>query len=187
MEKIKLSKLVAVVLSAGLLLFSLDPVFGADVSTQVNQPVGQEVCFSPGENCDEKLLLFVRSARKMIDVAIYDITLESLVNELILKGKSIPVRVIVDERQSKGSRSRVLQLANQGAAIRFGRQSGFFHNKFTIVDGKKVETGSFNYTERATHLNSENQVYLETPEVVTAYQKHFEDLWKNGRPVSKRQ
>src|SRR3954466_12555228 len=61
----------------------------------VSAPQDQEVCFSPDEPCDIKLVKFVDSAEKSIEVAIYDINLEELVHHLLVKSKKIPVRIVV--------------------------------------------------------------------------------------------
>ena len=146
----------------------------------VRAPLDQETCFSPEEPCDQKLLKFIQSARKSIDVAIYDINLDQLVHELLVQSKKIQVRIIADRRQAKGPHSLVSLLKKAGANIRFGHQRGIFHNKFTIVDAKMIETGSFNYTNHASQSNHENQVYLANQKIVESYQKHFETLWETA-------
>ena len=71
-------------------------------------------------------------------------------------------------------------LSKAGAKLRFGRQRGIMHNKFTIVDGKAIETGSFNYTNHAYRANNENQIYLWDKPIVDRYQKRFEEIWSNS-------
>lgn len=147
-------------------------------------PKDQEVCFSPDEPCDQKLIKFIQSAQKSIDIAIYDITLDKLAHEILVASKKIPVRIVVDRRQSKGNHSLVPLLIKAGAQVRFGRQRGIMHNKFTIVDGKMIETGSFNYTNHATVANNENQIYLSNPDIVERYKKRFEEIWGKAVPRS---
>jgi phosphatidylserine/phosphatidylglycerophosphate/cardiolipin synthase-like enzyme len=147
-------------------------------------PRDQEVCFSPDDPCDAKLVKFVQSAQKSIDVAIYDINLDELVHALLVQSKKIPVRIIVDKRQAKGSHSLVALLIKAGANVRHGHQRGIFHNKFTIVDGKMIETGSFNYTNHASRANNENQIYLASPSVVGHFVKHFNEIWEKADPAT---
>jgi phosphatidylserine/phosphatidylglycerophosphate/cardiolipin synthase-like enzyme len=151
----------------------------------VKAPVDLEVCFSPEEPCDTKLVKFVRTAEKSIDIAIYDINLDALVHELLLKSQKIPVRILVDRRQAAGGHSSVPLLIKAGANVRFGHQRGIMHNKFVVVDGKAVETGSFNHTFHASKANNENQIYLMNPDVVSRYQKRFEKIWAVGDGVVK--
>ena len=115
----------------------------------VSPPKDEEACFSPDEPCDIKLLKFIDSANSSLDIAIYDINLDELVHHFLVKALKIPVRIVVDRRQAKGGHSLVPTLLQGGAQLRYGRQRGIMHNKFVIVDGKRVEVGSFNYTHHA--------------------------------------
>ncbi len=141
------------------------------------------VCFSPDEACDLKLVDFIRSAKTSIDVAVFDITHPQIVHEILLASRKIPVRVLVDKRQSRGQHSSVSTFLRAGANVRSGRQRGIMHNKFMIVDGEKVETGSFNYTHGATFKNQENQIYFSNEVLVSRYQERFEKMWKESRDL----
>jgi phosphatidylserine/phosphatidylglycerophosphate/cardiolipin synthase-like enzyme len=159
---------------------SAKPTAEIDLS-QVAAPVDDEVCFSPEGHCDLKLLKFIQSAQKSIDVAVYDINLDALVHELLAKSKKgVSVRLVVDKRQASEKNSLVATLIKAGGDLKYGHQRGIMHNKFVIVDGHRLETGSFNYTNHASVANNENQIYLSTPAVVERFQKRFADLWEEG-------
>jgi phosphatidylserine/phosphatidylglycerophosphate/cardiolipin synthase-like enzyme len=145
-------------------------------------PIDNEVCFSPDGPCDLKLVKFIQSAKKNLVVAIYDLTHPQLAHEIMVAAKKIPVRVLVDKRQSKGKHSLVSLLVKGGVDVRFGYQRGIMHNKFTVVDGNRLETGSYNYTNHATESNNENQIYLFNPAIAEKYAKRFEDIWEKGQP-----
>jgi phosphatidylserine/phosphatidylglycerophosphate/cardiolipin synthase-like enzyme len=149
----------------------------------VSPPKDREVCFSPVSRCDLKLIKFIESAKKSIDVAVFDINLDQLVHELIEKSRQIPVRVLVDSRQSKEKSSLVSTLVKGGVEVRLGTQRGLMHDKFSIVDDKRIETGSFNYTNHATRANQENQIYLGDPEIVDQYRSRFNESWGEGRRI----
>jgi phosphatidylserine/phosphatidylglycerophosphate/cardiolipin synthase-like enzyme len=145
-------------------------------------PQNLEVCFAPDEPCDIKLIKFVNSAEQSLDVAIFDINLSDLVQALLAKmKKGIAVRIVVDRRQSKGPYSQVPTLVEGGADVRYGAQKGVFHDKFVIVDGAMLETGSFNFTNHAARANQENQVYLSDPKVLRRFSERFEKIWANAR------
>jgi phosphatidylserine/phosphatidylglycerophosphate/cardiolipin synthase-like enzyme len=146
----------------------------------VKPPVADEVCFSDSEPCDIKITKFAELAKQSIDVAIFDINLDNLVHILLKQSKTRRVRILVDKRQAKGSHSLVPLLIKAGAQVRYGRQRGVMHNKFMIVDGAMLETGSFNYTNHAAQANSENQVYLANPTIVSRYKQRFERLWEDA-------
>ena len=147
---------------------------------QVALPLDQEACFSPDEPCDLKLIKLIQSAQKSIDMAVYDINRDQLVHHLVIQSKKIPVRLVVDRRQSKGSHSLVPLLIKAGVKLRYGKQRGIMHDKFTIVDGKILETGSFNYTNHASESNQENQVYLSSPTLLERFKLRFESIWSHA-------
>ncbi len=140
-------------------------------------PDDNETCFAPDEPCAIKLRKFIESANTSIDVAIYDVNEDQVVHALLVQSKKVSVRVLVDRRQSKGNHSAVALLLKAGVKVRCGYQSGIMHNKFAIVDGKRLETGSFNYTNHASRSNQENQVYLSTPAVVGRFKARFQKMW----------
>lgn len=150
----------------------------------VSAPVDGEICFSPDEPCDAKLWKFVQSAQKSVDIAVYDITHPKIVHEILVASKKMPVRIVVDRRQSKGNHSLVSLLIKGGANVRFGKQRGIMHNKFTIIDGKRMETGSYNYTNNASKNNQENQIYSGEEKTVKRYKERFDKMWNEATPAT---
>lgn len=146
----------------------------------VSAPQADEVCFTPEEPCHVKLTKFIQSSHSSIDIAIFDINLDKLTHEVLAQAKKIPVRILVDRREAKSGHSLAKTILASGAQLRYGHQKGIMHNKFVIVDGKMLETGSFNYTNGAAFKNNENQVYLATPAIVERYRKRFEKIWTEG-------
>lgn len=154
----------------------------------VKTPVDLEICFSPDEPCEAKLVKFVDSAQTSLDIAIFDINLGGLVNHIIEKAKTVPVRMLLDRKQAKTDQhSAVSILLRAGIPLRYGTQRGIMHNKFVIVDGRTehamMETGSFNQTHGAAYSNNENQIYLANPKVLDRYKKRFEKIWSEGKVV----
>ena len=139
------------------------------------------VCFSPEEACDERLSAFIRSAKVSVDVAVFDINLDQVVHQILVQSKKIPVRVLVDRRQSRGRHSLVPLMIQAGAKVRTGYQRGIMHHKFVIVDGRRLMTGSFNFTNGAAFKNQENQVYLGSPSIVERFKRRFNQSWSEGR------
>jgi len=56
------------------------------------------------------------------------------------------------------------------------------HNKFIIVDGKTVEWGSYNYTERAEDANFENATFLSDTELAKQYHSDFVAIFGQAMP-----
>ncbi|MFM8268606.1 MAG: phospholipase D-like domain-containing protein [Pseudomonadota bacterium] len=157
--------------------------FGRCASLKPIQNARGDICFSPTESCDEKLIRFIRSAEKSLDVAVFDVTHPQIVHEILVATKKIPVRILVDKRQSLGEHSLVSLLVRAGAQVKVGHQRGIMHHKFVVLDQKAVETGSFNFTINASFKNQENQVYLSDPVFVKRFLRQFEIMWSEGRAL----
>ena len=50
------------------------------------------------------------------------------------------------------------------------------HNKFTVIDGKRVLTGSYNYTTSASTWSYENLVLLDSAEIADAFAAEFKKI-----------
>jgi phosphatidylserine/phosphatidylglycerophosphate/cardiolipin synthase-like enzyme len=168
-------------LGIGWLIFFLTPPGYAKTTTAVPEKAEpQLVCFSPEQACDEKLIAFLKSAHTSIDIAIFDLTHPGIAQALIEKAKTVKVRVVADNRQAKGPLSQVSKFIGTQVLVKLGKQRGIMHHKFAVLDSLKLQTGSYNYTIKASMANRENQIYLTDAEVVKKYQEHFESIWKTG-------
>ena len=52
------------------------------------------------------------------------------------------------------------------------------HDKYLVIDGKTVETGSFNYTASAERRNAENVVVInDNRELAKKFMENWQKLW----------
>jgi phosphatidylserine/phosphatidylglycerophosphate/cardiolipin synthase-like enzyme len=52
------------------------------------------------------------------------------------------------------------------------------HNKYIVIDGRTIQTGSFNYTANAEKRNAENvMVIRNNPALAEKYLKNWQALW----------
>ena len=138
------------------------------------------VAFSPSKECENTIIKLINSSSEQIDVAVFDINNENIVNALKSahdKGKKI--RILTDKRQAGGKHSKVLELYESGINIRVHSKHRLEHNKFGVFDKKYVINGSYNWTNSASLRNSENcQLSVENEEIIEDYQSRFEKLWR---------
>lgn len=72
-------------------------------------------------------------------------------------------------------------LVNHRVPVRLNDKYAIMHNKFMIVDGRSVETGSFNYTQSAASRNAENVIYLRNRlDIAEKYAREFNRLWSEA-------
>jgi phosphatidylserine/phosphatidylglycerophosphate/cardiolipin synthase-like enzyme len=138
------------------------------------------VLFSPKGGVASKLIGLIAQAKKSVDIAIYSFTNGDVSKALITAAHSgVLVRVVMDKNQTNGSQAKIHDaLVAGGVQVRLLSPSGgIMHNKFTIVDGRLVETGSYNYSYNAENVNCENALFPVKSKLDAAYWARFEKLW----------
>lgn len=175
-----LNNLMSVLL--GVSTFTAATLFFSPTAKAVNPAAGLiDTCFSPMEACDQKLIAFINTSTKTLDVAIYSITHPGITAAIIAaQTRGVKVRMVVDRQQSLGNSSLTGQLTAAHINLRIGNLQGIMHDKYTLVDMRSVEAGSFNYSNNATVNNAENQIYLNDPTTVAKYENNFQILWTNS-------
>ena len=137
------------------------------------------VCFSPSTCCEDNIVELIEGSKDTIDIAIYAFTNQKIYDSLLqAKERGVKIRVVADKAQSKGKYSFVPKLQEAGFDVRIKKKVKIEHNKFGVFDKKFIITGSYNWTEAATKMNSENCVADKRKKIVAKYDKRFEELWK---------
>lgn len=142
---------------------------------------GIAVYFSPNGGAAATVVDAINSAHKTLDVAIFSITQKDIVKALIAADKrGVRVRIILDSEQANGKYSSATYLARAGMSV-WTNPDQTIHNKYSIVDGKMILTGSFNYSTSADLYNAENLlVIVGKPRLARAYAANFETLMKSA-------
>ncbi|MFP3029369.1 MAG: phospholipase D family protein [Arsenophonus sp.] len=142
-----------------------------------------EVGFSPGRTAKQIVLMAIEEAKTSIDIAAYSFTSKPIALALVdAKQRGVNVRVVADKKSNSGKYTAVTYLGNHRIPVRLNDKYAIMHNKFMIVDGHSIETGSFNYTQSAAFRNAENVIYLRNrPDIAKKYTQEFNRLWTEAR------
>ncbi|QCP55154.1 phospholipase D family protein [Trinickia violacea] len=149
-----------------------------------------EVGFSPEGSAEQLVLRAIASAHKSVRVAAYSFTSAEVVRALVAaKRNGIDVAVLVDEKnnlvedRSGKARAALNLLVNAGIPTRTIGVYPIHHDKYVVVDGETVETGSFNYSRAAASYNSENALVIwHDPALAAQYLAHWQSRWEQGVP-----
>ena len=148
-------------------------------------PVSAEytkVLFSPNGGCQEAIVEEISKDTKTIEVAMNYLTRRGIVQELVrAKKRNVAIRVFLDASQEKSFYSKSRYLMRNDIAVRFYTGRGAMHNKFAIIDGKLLMTGSFDWTATADMRNQENLLIMTDKDLIKQYTERFEYLWKDGK------
>lgn len=136
--------------------------------------------FSPDGQIAETLIHLIDSSKRSIDVAMYCFTRRDLAWALVrAKNRGVKVRVILDESNSHSKYSKFRFFENKGINVKLHEIT--MHNKFAIIDGKILITGSYNWTASAEERNRENILIIKNaPDLTDKYQQEFDKLWESS-------
>lgn len=136
------------------------------------------LCFSPGK-CDLQIVSIIDGAKKTIDAAVYGLNRPSLADALMrAKKRGLLVRLIADSVQSRGAKEVPVIAALLKAGIPIKRNTSYLmHDKFCVVDGATVTTGSMNWTNNGVEHNQENLLVLKSSDIADSYSAVFERMW----------
>jgi len=128
-----------------------------------------DVYFCPREDCEGRLVNFIQSAENYVHCALFDLDLETVINVLKEKSRIIDVKLVVDNDYFE-------ELSNL-TFVKKDTSSQLSHNKFCVIDGKKISTGSFNPTDRGAHYNNNNLIIIKSRFLAKNYEEEFQELW----------
>ena len=145
------------------------------------EPSAQEtsqVYFAPGDDCHQALFAALDSATRSLDICVFTITDDQITARIRNAAKrKVNVRIITDNDKALDLGSDVHALWTSGLNVRVDDTIAHMHHKFAIVDGRRVITGSFNWT-RGAGTNHENLFICADKKTVASYQAEFNRLWE---------
>ncbi len=133
------------------------------------------ILFCPDELCEEKLVDLVKYAQKSVHCAIYDLSLEGLKSIFQDKSDDIEVKLVLEEDNYKERIS--------GPEIKLDKNRNYMHNKFCIIDGVILWTGSMNPTYKGAYENNNNILIFSSKYITENYEDEFLEMW-NGEYAS---
>lgn len=138
-----------------------------------------EIHFCPKENCEAAFIEFLDSAEKSIHCALFDVGLDSVRKKLLEKAEqeSIEVQIVTDDQYLKKFDYPFVK----------ADKYGLMHNKFCIIDHKKISTGSMNPTNNCANKNNNNLLLIDSKVLAQNYEQEFQEMrndqFKAGVPV----
>ena len=150
----------------------------------ISATTNTQIFFSPNGGCQQAVISQISKATKTIDIAMYYLTARETSQELIkAKDRNVQIRIVLDQSQEGGAYAKSRFLIKNGINAKIHTGSGLMHNKFAVIDGKTLITGSFNWTATAEEKNEENLLIITDQALITKYQERFEYLWKGSREI----
>jgi phosphatidylserine/phosphatidylglycerophosphate/cardiolipin synthase-like enzyme len=160
-----------------LFLFSVFGLFAQQTGTISGSSF--DLGFSPGETSIGVIYKAIRSAKSELLIACYEFTNRDIAEEVEKAAhRGVKVKIVADWKAAQGKYSQIRILSGVGIPVRLNHKYSIQHNKFMVIDGASVETGSFNYSSNAVRHNAENVLVLwNVPEIAKGYSNEWARLW----------
>ncbi|MCL4257783.1 MAG: hypothetical protein KJZ53_04540 [Anaerolineales bacterium] len=128
---------------------------------------------------DEAIAAAIDQARTSVHMAIYDLNLWSIRDALLdAHARGVDVRLVVEADNM--DRRELQELAQAGIPLVADTSPNFMHNKFVVIDGYEVWTGSTNYTVSDMYGNRNNLLRIRSSELAANYANEFDEMFTRG-------
>ncbi len=147
------------------------------------EPAGKSPSTAYRDGVDSVLAAEINQTRDTLDVAVYELDSPTLTDAILdAHRRGVAVRIVADDEQGLHSEDnghlRDLQAA--GVAVVDDGRSGLMHNKFMILDARRVWTGSWNYTINGAYRNNNNAFVMDGARAAGGYQAEFDEMFLRG-------
>lgn len=138
----------------------------AEIEIPYEAGAGYNAHFCRSEDCERILNYYLNMSEKSIHCAFYHAGIKSTLGILSGKSRMMDVKLVVDDSSKEVKGARVV------------KSFGLMHNKFCIIDGGIVVTGSLNPTD--SELPNDNNLFVIYSRLLAEnYDAEFNELW-NG-------
>jgi phosphatidylserine/phosphatidylglycerophosphate/cardiolipin synthase-like enzyme len=131
---------------------------------------------------DTQLVAFINTATQTIDLADYDFDLENVAKALAqAASRGVRVRMVTDTDTLTNDDDQVQHafgiLKKAKIPIVDDQRGPIMHNKFMVVDGAAVWTGSWNFTDGDTYHLNNNAIRIASAQLAQNYTAEFEKMF----------
>lgn len=146
----------------------------------------------------DAIVAMMQTAETSIQIDVAHFNSQQIAQGLIAVAQAKPnlkIEVMLDMGEYGDSKSRATDLEAAGISVRYQMYSlAFFHprsqlqhHKTMIVDGKRMITGSYNWSETAETKNYENVIVVDdhrrNRSMIKAFVAEHDKMWNRGRDV----
>ena len=124
----------------------------------------------------EAIATSLDAAQKTIDVAIYELDLPAIAGALTqAQARGVRVRLVTDNDSLE--MPFIQDLLEAKIPMVDDRRGAIMHDKFIVIDGATVWTGSMNFTENDAYRNNNNYIEITSSQLAENYTREFEEMF----------
>ena len=131
---------------------------------------------NPSGGIPGQIITTLNAAQQSIDVAVYEFNWQPLADALIAAaGRGLKVRLVTDTDSM--TEETVQAILAAGIPVAEDARDAIMHDKFVVIDGAAVWTGSMNFTRNDAFRNNNNVLYLRSTRLAQNYTREFEEMF----------
>lgn len=134
-------------------------------------------------NVDLAFINLINSATGTAWCALYQLNRQSVVDSLCnaKTNRSVDVRLTTDTDYFSDANytNFYAQLQSAGITVKGDARSSLHHDKFAVIDGRYVWSGSWNATDSGTTDDVQNGLIIDSTSLAQAYGREFGQFWSN--------
>ncbi|TNF32918.1 MAG: hypothetical protein EP329_09035 [Deltaproteobacteria bacterium] len=139
--------------------------------------VSAETALDP--DADDAVIALIDGAAATLDVCLYDFNHAGLVDAITAAAdRGVAVRFVGDADEADQSGYLAMDAAGIPTTLRVG--GAIMHDKFVVVDGRFVATGSMNYSDAGVFRNNNNVLLVDDAQLAADYTTEFEQMFVGG-------
>jgi phosphatidylserine/phosphatidylglycerophosphate/cardiolipin synthase-like enzyme len=134
----------------------------------------------PSGGIPDAVIASMDTAQKTLDVVVYEFNWEPLAEAMIRAAeRGVAVRLVTDTDTLNDEEGQqiVAQLEEAGIPVVDDQRSAIMHDKFVIVDGATVWTGSMNFTINDAYKNDNSFMEIRSTRLAENYAAKFEQMF----------
>ncbi len=129
-----------------------------------------ELYFCPHQDCETPLINLINEAETSVHCAFFELDLVNLQNKILEKeAEGLDVKIVTDDQYLYEFDHHFVKTD----------RSSLMHNKFCIIDDKRISSGSMNPTNNGAFKNNNNLLIIESKTLATNYETEFQELWND--------
>ena len=168
--------------ASALTTLSVETGYGAEKgfwTVYFNAPTGSSDRSTYTAGIDVPLAERIAEVKDTLDIVAFEFDNERLTAAVLdAHARGIQVRIVTDDEHGLEEEDESIPLfVEAGIPVVDDERAGLMHNKFMILDGEEVWTGSWNYTSNGTYRNNNNALVLRSEGAVSAYSTEFEEMF----------
>ncbi|MBI5209916.1 MAG: hypothetical protein HY927_08090 [Elusimicrobia bacterium] len=139
-----------------------------------------------------KLIAAIDATRDTLDLALLEVMHRDLFEAVArARARGVKVRIVIDsmhvypEKPGQHRSAEIQALIDQGfdlGIVRGRDRFGLMHNKFAVLDGRLLWSGSANWSRAADTVHQENATYTADAHRIAGFQGVWQWMWDMGTP-----